>query len=208
MAEISSKDLPLLPCPFCGSEDLTLQNLVDEDDYYVSCRKCEVQQIANYPMTVAIERWNQRQAGRNPMKMYVWTDRFSFLAVAHAGTVAEARKAMLVGMGESGDGSRPERDKARRCVLGEGPSIFLGLNAEFCLSDNAELREQEAYLRGVQDELSATKDALSKAVAEEKMLNHSEIRSTALVAAVCPHLSLNEDGICRTCGADCRARGV
>jgi Lar family restriction alleviation protein len=50
----------LKPCPFCGSEDLELDNLVDADDFYVSCRKCQVQQIANYTKEVAAQRWNTR----------------------------------------------------------------------------------------------------------------------------------------------------
>jgi Lar family restriction alleviation protein len=51
----------LLPCPFCGSSNLVLDNLVDEDDYFVSCGGCEIQQIANYTREGAIRRWNQRK---------------------------------------------------------------------------------------------------------------------------------------------------
>ena len=54
------REQQLLPCPFCGSADLELDNLVDEDDYFVSCRKCHVQQIANYTANEAVNRWNQR----------------------------------------------------------------------------------------------------------------------------------------------------
>lgn len=50
----------LLPCPFCGSSDLTLDNLVDEDDYFVSCGGCQVQQIASYTREEAVRRWNRR----------------------------------------------------------------------------------------------------------------------------------------------------
>jgi Lar family restriction alleviation protein len=53
----------LKPCPFCGSENVMLDNLIDEDaydDYFVSCRGCEVQQIANYKADVAVQRWNSR----------------------------------------------------------------------------------------------------------------------------------------------------
>lgn len=50
----------LLPCPFCGSENLELLNLVDQDDYFVACVGCRVQQIANYTRAEAIRRWNRR----------------------------------------------------------------------------------------------------------------------------------------------------
>lgn len=51
----------LLPCPFCGS-DVKLDNLVAADDFFVSCGKCEVQQIANYSPEAAIARWNKRSS--------------------------------------------------------------------------------------------------------------------------------------------------
>jgi len=50
----------LLPCPFCGSEILLLENLTDADDFYVHCQSCKVQQIANYTRDEAIRRWNSR----------------------------------------------------------------------------------------------------------------------------------------------------
>lgn len=50
----------LLPCPFCGSENLELDNLGDGDDWFVSCLDCEIQQIARYAMPEAVERWNKR----------------------------------------------------------------------------------------------------------------------------------------------------
>lgn len=52
----------LLPCPFCGSTDLTLDNLVDQDDFAVNCNICEVQQIANYTKAQAVALWNKRPA--------------------------------------------------------------------------------------------------------------------------------------------------
>jgi Lar family restriction alleviation protein len=52
--------LELLPCPFCGSTALELGNLVDEDDFFVHCNGCDVQQIANYTKADAIRRWNTR----------------------------------------------------------------------------------------------------------------------------------------------------
>jgi hypothetical protein len=78
------------------------------------------------------------------MKLHAWTDFHSFLAVAHAESVARARELLMVEMGESGDGSCPERDKARQIVLTTMPEMWQGPSAHFALSDSAELREQEA----------------------------------------------------------------
>ncbi len=79
------------------------------------------------------------------MKLHIWTDRFSYLAVAHADSVSKARELLLKesDLGESGDGSCPERDRARRAILSETSSVYVGRVAEFSLSDNAQLREQE-----------------------------------------------------------------
>lgn len=79
------------------------------------------------------------------MKMYVWTDSFSFLAVAHAPSVNEARRMVLdtTDLGRSGDGSCPEHDRARSIVTTAMPNIWMGLNAEFALRDSAEVRMQE-----------------------------------------------------------------
>lgn len=58
----------LLPCPFCGSNDLTLDNLREGDDWFVSCNSCEIQQIANYTQDGAIRRWNLRVEGPPAMR--------------------------------------------------------------------------------------------------------------------------------------------
>lgn len=79
------------------------------------------------------------------MKMFIWSDRFSYLAVAHADSVAQARQLLLPEIGEVGDGSCPERDKARKIILNQTPDIFVGHAAEFALTDSAELREMESY---------------------------------------------------------------
>lgn len=50
----------LKPCPFCGSTTLELGNLVDEDDYFVSCEDCGVQQLANHTKPEAARLWNMR----------------------------------------------------------------------------------------------------------------------------------------------------
>jgi Lar family restriction alleviation protein len=51
----------LKPCPFCGSADLTLDNLGQQNDWFVSCNICEIQQIANYTRHSAVALWNRRQ---------------------------------------------------------------------------------------------------------------------------------------------------
>jgi hypothetical protein len=81
------------------------------------------------------------------MKMYVWSDALAFLAVAQANSVSVARGLLLREIGESGDGSCPERDKAREYVLSTNPAIYYGKNAEFALLDSAEVRELEAYIK-------------------------------------------------------------
>lgn len=78
------------------------------------------------------------------MHMYVWSDEVSFMAIAQAESVQKARLLVLDQIGTD-DGSCPERVKARRVVETITPGIWYGSNAEFCLRDNAEIREQEAY---------------------------------------------------------------
>lgn len=53
------REARLLPCPFCGGEPV-LDNLIDPDDHYVNCTKCEIQTIANYTREQVIARWNTR----------------------------------------------------------------------------------------------------------------------------------------------------
>lgn len=50
----------LSPCPFCGNQEPILDCLTDDDEYFVHCPNCEVQQIANYRRAEAIDRWNRR----------------------------------------------------------------------------------------------------------------------------------------------------
>jgi Lar family restriction alleviation protein len=57
----------LLPCPFCGSGDLTLDNLADpKHGWYVNCNICEIQQIANYTEAQAVALWNRRTNPPDP----------------------------------------------------------------------------------------------------------------------------------------------
>lgn len=51
----------LRPCPFCGSEDLNLDNLGQRNDWFVNCNICEIQQIANYTEAQAVALWNRRE---------------------------------------------------------------------------------------------------------------------------------------------------
>ncbi len=58
--------------------------------------------------------------------MYVWEGRPRFVAVAHAPSVARARELVMkhTELGESGDGSCPERDKAREIIKTQTPAIW------------------------------------------------------------------------------------
>lgn len=59
--ELANLCRSLKPCPFCGSNLLTLDHLIDADDYYVSCNTCEIQQLASYSPQDAADRWNTRK---------------------------------------------------------------------------------------------------------------------------------------------------
>jgi len=90
-----------------------------------------------------------------PLHMYCWSKPPSFIAVAQAHNVNEARKLVLLQIGH-GDGSCPEREKAAEWVQANTPTIWHGPNAEFELTDNAELIEQLAFLETVQRDLRNT----------------------------------------------------
>jgi len=77
--------------------------------------------------------------------MYVWTRKPLFIGIAQAKSVAKARELVLAQIGH-GDGSCPERDSAAAFVEANTPEIWYGPNAEFELTDSAELREQIAYV--------------------------------------------------------------
>lgn len=81
------------------------------------------------------------------MKMYVWSDALAFLAVAQAESVQEARALLLRETGDTGDGSCPERDKARETILSTNPAVYYRAKAVFALTDSAEVRELEAYIK-------------------------------------------------------------
>ena len=91
------------------------------------------------------------------MRMYVWSVKPSWIAVAHADDVTHARRLLLSGdLGHSGDGSCIVRDKAREYVLTQQPTHWIGANAEFALTDSAELEQAEYHVhnaRKMYDEL-------------------------------------------------------
>jgi hypothetical protein len=51
----------LLPCPLCNAS-AKMEELGDDDSYYVSCTGCGLQQIAKYREPEAIAAWNRRSA--------------------------------------------------------------------------------------------------------------------------------------------------
>ena len=53
----------LKPCPFCGNQEPFLDCLTDEDEYFVRCPSCEIQQIADHTRAHAIDEWNRRSGG-------------------------------------------------------------------------------------------------------------------------------------------------
>lgn len=108
-------------------------------------------------------------------------DHFSFLAVAHSDSIEHSRKLLLANddLGESGDGTCPERDKARRAVMEDTPAIWHGANSEFVLTDSAEVREREAYL----EQKLARIDELERLLAAGAVASEGEY-----VLAMSPHL--------------------
>jgi len=102
----------------------------------------------------------------NTMKLFVWTCQPSFVAVAHARTIEEARVRMIEEVGAGGDGSCPERDKARRYIQENTPSIWYGVNAEFALTDSAELIEQADFLEKLQKKVSEARSHLGAALSQ------------------------------------------
>lgn len=78
-------------------------------------------------------------------KMYVWRQHPTFTAMAHATSVAEARELVLQDSGSPGDESCPMRKLGIDFVMNNTPEIFYRENAEFVLTDSAELQEMEKY---------------------------------------------------------------
>jgi len=68
------------------------------------------------------------------MNMYIWNDHYSFLAVAHAESVVEARAMLLEDFGTT-DGSCTVRTHAREVIQANNPTIFRGKNCEFAFDE-------------------------------------------------------------------------
>ncbi len=78
------------------------------------------------------------------LHMYVWSRETMFFAVAQAESVAEARIQMLSQIGA--DSSTPKRLEAKEWIERTQPVIWYDRNAEFALTDSAELEEQTVFL--------------------------------------------------------------
>ena len=78
-------------------------------------------------------------------KMYVWRKQPLYTVMVHAKSVSSARKLALEECSGSGDESTPVRRQAYIHVETCNPEIFYRDNAEFVLTDSAELQEMEAY---------------------------------------------------------------
>jgi hypothetical protein len=142
------------------------------------------------------------------MKFFTWRNAPRWIAVAHANTVAEARRLLLDGEDVGGiDGSCVVRAKAREIISNEAPEMFIGANAEFALTGSAEVEEQEAYTRSLRAELEAMRERTELAEVEsathEKSLYTMREERDALAArllavkqwavnwqAVYPHITL------------------
>ncbi len=95
--KVKSQITDLKACPFCGNRSPVIQNLVDADDFFISCPECEVQQIANYTAAEAVRRWNHRlssdarrcaEIASEVSNSYDKTDGFPSLHAVGAETVA------------------------------------------------------------------------------------------------------------------------
>lgn len=112
------------------------------------------------------------------MRMYVWSVKPKWLAVAHASSVAEARDLLLSQdqIGESGDGPCVVRETARKYVTEHEPTHWMGPNGEFALTSSAELEEQEEYSRVLYalavDLATALKELLPDGWGEDDVMDH------------------------------------
>jgi hypothetical protein len=88
---------------------------------------------------------NAKKEAASVYKMYVWRRQPSYTVMAHATSVAAARALALEECSGSGDDSTPIRKEAYIHVQTLNPEIFYRENAEFVLTDSAELQEMEAY---------------------------------------------------------------
>jgi hypothetical protein len=121
---------------------------------------------------VLIEELSQENAALKDgksRKMFVWTALPEWVAVAQAPTLEEAREAVLKEIGTSHDGPCPARERADTHVRTKNPSIWYGTNAEFALTDSAELEEQELHSRTMEKRAEVAeqdRERLSEALRE------------------------------------------
>lgn len=87
------------------------------------------------------------------MKMYCWSTS-DFLCVVHAETVEEARALALREMGGKPDGSSQQMTNAWIEVNRQNPVIWAGRDAEFTLTDSAQLEEADSENARLQRALS------------------------------------------------------
>ena len=78
-------------------------------------------------------------------KMYVWREQPLYTVMAHATSMASARELALEECRGTGDDSTPIRRRAYIRVETMNPEIFYRENAEFVLTDSAELQEMDLY---------------------------------------------------------------
>jgi hypothetical protein len=87
------------------------------------------------------------------VKMYVWSRKPAFIAVAQADSVEAARAALLLEIGGS-DGSCEFRQEAVDSVTNRTPrTIWSGINAEFAITDSAELQRCDRERQELRDAL-------------------------------------------------------
>jgi hypothetical protein len=90
---------------------------------------------------------NAKKEAASVYKMYVWRRQPSYTVMAHATSVAAARALALEECSGSGckGADAGGRKEAYIHVETRNPEIFYRENAEFVLTDSAELQEMEAY---------------------------------------------------------------
>ena len=76
-------------------------------------------------------------------KLYVWRKQPLYVVMAHATSIARARELALEESKGCGDDSTPVRRQAYEAVRTTAPEIHYRENAEFVLTDSAELQEAE-----------------------------------------------------------------
>lgn len=112
-------------------------------------------------------RLNKQLEATPGMKVFIWMDHHSYVALAHARSVAEARSMLDQEVGGH-DGSCPVRNKARKAVAEKGPEIWRGRVALFAGSEepDADLQEKYDAARAGVEKLVAQNDLFLKSIGE------------------------------------------